>query len=324
MKKLLAIFTLIAFFSVTVYAAGPISFGGSGSGDLVSTNNLSDVASAAVSRTNLGVAIGTNVQAYDADLTTYAGITPSANVQALLGAASYAAMKTLMDLEIGTDVQAYSSILGSIAAAATSANKIYGINSSGTIGLYGNIQQDDSAAQIVDAGDSSKMILLDPAGTGTTTIQSNMTATGTFSIPSDFTSADGAVGKTSSQTLTNKILTAPYIQGYEFVASTTQTLNATQAYGGRVNNYGQATAATISLPTVAYGMDIVFCMGTATSATYAISATPALLYYSGATSANAYITSPAVGDYFVVYSFKTGSSTWGWILKNGQGTIATS
>lgn len=59
-------------------------------------NNLSDVASASTARTNLGLAIGTNVQAYSSVLTTYAGITPSANVQSLLGAADYGAMRALM------------------------------------------------------------------------------------------------------------------------------------------------------------------------------------------------------------------------------------
>jgi len=76
---------------------------GLGGGDLLAANNLSDVAAAGTARTNLGLAIGTNVQAYDADLTTYAGITPAANVQSILGGANYAAIRALMDLEQGTD-----------------------------------------------------------------------------------------------------------------------------------------------------------------------------------------------------------------------------
>lgn len=48
-------------------------------------------------------------QSADADLTTYAGITPSANVQSLLGAADYAAMRGLLDLEAGTDFYSISS-----------------------------------------------------------------------------------------------------------------------------------------------------------------------------------------------------------------------
>ena len=50
-------------------------------GFLVNSNNLSDVSSASTARTNLGLAIGTNVQAWDADLDTWATKTaPSGTV----------------------------------------------------------------------------------------------------------------------------------------------------------------------------------------------------------------------------------------------------
>ena len=53
----------------------------SGSGYLSAANNLSDVASASTARSNLGLVIGTNVQAWDADLDTWAGKTaPSGTV----------------------------------------------------------------------------------------------------------------------------------------------------------------------------------------------------------------------------------------------------
>jgi hypothetical protein len=42
-------------------------------------------------------------QPLDGDLTTWAGLTPSANAQSLVTAANYAAMRTLLDLEAGTD-----------------------------------------------------------------------------------------------------------------------------------------------------------------------------------------------------------------------------
>lgn len=69
-------------------------------GALLAANNLSDITNAGTARSNLGLVIGTNVQAYDADLITWASITPSASVQTLLGSADYAAFRSSLGAAI--------------------------------------------------------------------------------------------------------------------------------------------------------------------------------------------------------------------------------
>ena len=49
-------------------------------------------------RTNLGLAIGSDVQAYDADLDIWADITPSTDIQAFVGAANDTAARTELGL----------------------------------------------------------------------------------------------------------------------------------------------------------------------------------------------------------------------------------
>ncbi len=72
-------------------------------------------------------AIGSTVQAYDADLTTWAGLTPSANAQSLVTAADYAAMRSLLGLVIGTNVQAYDADLTTLGAGGSSARSFLGL-----------------------------------------------------------------------------------------------------------------------------------------------------------------------------------------------------
>lgn len=96
---------------------------------------VTQAANAGAARTVLGLAIGTDVQAYSANLTSYAGVTPSSNVLTLLGAADYAAMRTQLGLVLGTNVQAYDAELAAIAGLTSAADKVPYFTGSGTAAL---------------------------------------------------------------------------------------------------------------------------------------------------------------------------------------------
>ena len=139
--------TLTALAGVTtfsdqiIYATGSDTFSTTG---LTSTARsiLDDTSTSAV-RTTIGVAIGTDVQAYDATLAALAGVTTAADklvyasgvdtflttdftstARTLLDDTSTSAMRTTLGVGIGTDVQGYDATLAALAGVTTAADKL--------------------------------------------------------------------------------------------------------------------------------------------------------------------------------------------------------
>ena len=120
MREKIGVFLVILFIGLVAYADSPYSNKpisppeGSTNITTLGTVTIGDwnatkigisyggtnAANATDARTNLGLAIGSDVQAYDADLDTWADITPSTDIQAFLGAANDTAART--ELGLGT------------------------------------------------------------------------------------------------------------------------------------------------------------------------------------------------------------------------------
>lgn len=170
---------------------------------------LIDDADAATARTTLGVAIGTDVQAYDPELAALAGLTSASNKlpyftgsgtaavtdlsafgRTLIDDADAATARTTLGLVIGTNVQAYDADLAAIAALTPTDNNF----------IVGN-----GTAFVTESGSTARTSL----GLGTIATQdaSNVTISGgSITGITDLAIADGGTGASTANAAINNLL----------------------------------------------------------------------------------------------------------------------
>ncbi len=225
--------------------------------DLAVADGGTGSSTASDARTALGLAIGTNVQAYDAELAAIAGLTSAADKgiqftgsgtaavydltaagKALLDDADASAQRTTLGLAIGTNVQAYDAELAAIAGLTSAANKGITFTGSGTAATY-----DLTAAALTVLDDATVSAMVDTLG--------GAAAEGSGAIvrKTSPTLVTPVLGVATATTINRVALTAPatgstltIADGKTLVNSNNLTLTATDG----------ATAAFVAGGTVAY------------------------------------------------------------------------
>ena len=185
--------------------------------DLAVADGGTGASDAATARTNLGLAIGSNVQAYDAGLQSIAGLTTSANQmiyttasdtyattsltaagRAILDDADAAAQRTTLGLAIGSDVQAYDAGLQSISGLTTSADQMIYTTASDT---YATTSLTAAGRALIDDADAAAQRTTLGLGTIATQDANSVSITGgSITGITDLAVADGGTGASDAAT----------------------------------------------------------------------------------------------------------------------------
>lgn len=151
-------------------------------GTLPIANGGTGATTASAARTALGLAIGTDVQGYDAQLADVAGLTPTDNGVIIGNGTNFviesgATLRTSLGLAIGTDVQAYDAQLADVAGLTPTDNAV----------IIGN-----GTNFVVESGNTLRTSLGLAIGTDVQAYDSNLTSfVGTFTLPT----TDGTSGQ---------------------------------------------------------------------------------------------------------------------------------
>jgi hypothetical protein len=188
--------------------------------DLAVADGGTGASSAADARTNLGLVIGTNVQAYDAELTAIAALAVT-DGNFIVGngttwvAESGATARASLSLTIGTDVQAYDAALQSISGLTTSANQTIYTTGSDT---YATTSLTTFGRSLIDDADAAAARTTLGLGTIATQAASSVSITGgSITGITDLAVADGGTGaSTAADARTNLGLTiGTNVQAYD-------------------------------------------------------------------------------------------------------------